>query len=509
MFALMLLVVLGASGFAVDGARWFSAKRYTNNAVDAGVLAAARQLQLEPTQTAEALAVGKAAYNANIVGRTTVIADTIDFVLADNGHAVTISGNATIQPVFLSVLGINELSLLPYAAAKATFTASGLNQGTNLELSLMLDFTGSMCDDGEGPCTSGTKVQGLRDAATDLVNIVVQADQSVYTSRVAIVPFSTRVRVDVNNHDGKLMKKLTNLDLNWGGWYNDCVSGSGNNGGETVGNWQCQRYVPIQVTNWRLLPCVTERAYDAPSGNMIDSRLDYTDKAPGQGAWLNGHDGTRETKYVDSSENSASPVLGLSSTAASSTWNYEPQAAATCSDSGEENRIIPLTSDKQLLTGRIAQFTAAGATAGAGATSWAWYMISPNWEKIWTDDAKPAPYSDLTKQQDNGAPTLRKVAVLMTDGVYNTMRNSKGENSVKVSDHAKAICSAMKNEGIEIFTVGFALDEVPSADRATAEDMLKSCGTDISHFYPTLTVPQLKSAFRDIALKVSPVRLSQ
>jgi hypothetical protein len=136
-------------------------------------------------------------------------------------------------------------------------------------------------------------------------------------------------------------------------------------------------------------------------------------------------------------------------------------------------------------------------------------MISPNWDKIWTGDATPGSYSDLTAKQANGAPVLRKVAVMMTDGAYNTIRFSKGENPVVISNHAKEICNGMKAEGIEIFTVGFALDQVGSAERTAAEDVLKSCGTDISHFYPTLTVPELKAAFRDIAVKVSPVRLSQ
>jgi Flp pilus assembly protein TadG len=509
LFAIVLVLIVGSVGFAVDGARWYAAVRQTNHAVDAAVLAAARMMQLEPDNPEKALATGKETYLANTKSRPAVVNDTVAFAVAADGRSIGVSGNATLQPMFLPVLGIDKLTLLSNAKAKASFQATGLNEGTNLEISLMLDFTGSMCDDGQGPCTTGTKVEGLRQAATDLVNIVIQADQSIYTQRIAIVPFSTRVRVDVDNHDGVLMKKLTNLDLKWGGWYNDCASGSGNNGGETIGNWQCVRYVPKQVVNWRLLPCVTERAYDAPSGAFADSKLDYTDKPPGPGAWMNGHDGTREVKYRDSSDDVATQIYGLTANTASSTWNYEPLAAATCADSNEANRIIPLSSDKQLLIDRIAQFTAAGATAGAGATSWSWYMISPNWDKIWTGTTTPGPYSDLTAKQDNGAPVLRKVAVLMTDGVYNTIRYSKGESAVIISDHAKQICTAMKAEGIEIFTVGFALDEISNADKATAEDVLKSCGTDISHFYPTLTVPELKAAFRDIALKVSPVRLTE
>ncbi len=65
--------------------------------------------------------------------------------------------------------------------------AVGGNAELNLEVSMMLDITGSMGD--------GTKLADMKSAATDLVNIVVWADQSEYTSRIAIVPFAYDVRL--------------------------------------------------------------------------------------------------------------------------------------------------------------------------------------------------------------------------------------------------------------------------------------------------------------------------
>jgi Flp pilus assembly protein TadG len=509
LFGLVLLVILGFVGLAVDGARWYSAKRQTSAAIDTGVLAAARILQLDPSRTSEALAAGKQHYLANVGSRHLVLSDTVDFALTDNNKAVAVTGSAAIQTVFLAVLGIDRLPLLTDAAAKAVFQATGLNEGSNIEISLMLDLTGSMCDDGQGPCLNSVKVQGLRDAATDLVNIVVQADQTNYSSRVAIVPFSTRVRVDVDNTDGVLMRKLTNLNPTWSGWFNYCLSGSGTNGGETAGTWSCQQYQPTLVTDWRIMPCVTERGYDAPSRINRDTNVDYTDDAPGIGRWLNAHGGGREIYFRDSSDTPVTTGEGLSAAMPTTMWNYRGPTSGGCGDVSEQNRIIPLTSDRQLLTSRIAQFNAGGSTAGALATAWSWYMLSPNWKTIWTGAAEPGPYSDLTAKQANGAPVLRKVAVLMTDGAFNTLRNIKNEDPLVVSNHAKNMCTAMKAQNIEIFTVGFALDQVPAAERGLADDVLRSCGTDLSHFYATLTVPELKAAFRDIAMKVSPVRLSQ
>ena len=67
----------------------------------------------------------------------------------------------------------------------------------------------------------------------------------------------------------------------------------------------------------------------------------------------------------------------------------------------------------------------------------------------------------------------------------------------------------MKAAGIEIYTVGFAFDELTGDERSVAEDTLRSCGTDIEHFYNTLSTDQLRSAFRDIAMKMSTLYLSQ
>ncbi len=60
--------------------------------------------------------------------------------------------------------------------------------GSNVEISLMLDVTGSMCS----PCT---KIQAVQSAAKDLIDIVVWSDQSQYYSRVALAPFAEAVNV--------------------------------------------------------------------------------------------------------------------------------------------------------------------------------------------------------------------------------------------------------------------------------------------------------------------------
>jgi hypothetical protein len=70
-------------------------------------------------------------------------------------------------------------------------------KGESLEISLMLDLTGSICD----PCT---KIDDLKAAAKDLVDIVIWDDQTAYSSRVALSPFAPAVNV------GSYFTQLTN-----------------------------------------------------------------------------------------------------------------------------------------------------------------------------------------------------------------------------------------------------------------------------------------------------------
>jgi Flp pilus assembly protein TadG len=507
MFAVSLIPIMAALGAAIDGARWYNARQRTSASVDSAVLAGARALQVDPGNTAAALDTAKTLYLANAAKRGAVKSDTVQFVLTDSDSAVTVTGNAVINTTFLQVVGIKDLPLLPHgsAGAKASFRRS-INQGSNIELSLVLDFTGSMCNDGTGPCTSSSKIDGLKTAAKDLVNIVVQDTQSPYTSRIALVPFSTRIRVEADSGNGSMMKKLTNLDPTWTGWYRECIAGTGDGGAEGGGNWSCQQYANQLKTNWKILPCVTDRVYGTTWSES--DQMDYTDEAPGPGRWLNAHGGDRAPFFGDSSGNYPYPTgTGSSSSQPADHWTYSE--SAFCGDVDNNNIVTPLSANKTLLKSQIDGYSAGGATAGALATAWSWYTLSPKWSTIWNSASLPGTYSDLTNLQSSGAPKLRKVVVLMTDGVFNSFRGGKDFSQTMVSNHAKNLCAAMKAQDIEIYTVGFALDELTSSKRTIAEDVLKSCGTDLAHFYATLTIPELQAAFRDIAVKVTPIRLTQ
>ena len=98
---------------------------------------------------------------------------------------------------------------------------------------------------------------------------------------------------------------------------------------------------------------------------------------------------------------------------------------------------------------KIDKLSVAGGTAGHLGTAWAWYTLAPNWESLWSSASQPKAY---------GTADLRKIAILMTDGEYNTEYDTNGvktglpDAGTQVNGNsatqAKALCTAMKAKGI-------------------------------------------------------------
>jgi Flp pilus assembly protein TadG len=163
-------------------------------------------------------------------------------------------------------------------------------------------------------------------------------------------------------------------------------------------------------------------------------------------------------------------------------------------------KIAALTDNKSSLVSTVNALSAGGSTAGHLGTSWAWYLLSPNWSSIWPTASQPSAYND--------GKTL-KFAILMTDGIYNTVGGvSGGDYSTQATDaqtRAKSLCDNMKAKGITIYSVGF----IAAGDPPAAADTLKYCASDASSFYKAEDGDQLNAAFANIAKDISRLRLSK
>jgi len=175
--------------------------------------------------------------------------------------------------------------------------------------------------------------------------------------------------------------------------------------------------------------------------------------------------------------------------------------------------IMPLTSNRTALNARIASLTSpAGTTAGQIGFAWGWYMLSPNFASLWSGEGRPAAYDP---------ETVLKVAILMTDGEFNThycngviASNASGVTSGDRINcaapngdgfaQAEAMCDAMKAEGIVVYAVGFDLGGV-----AGAADVLEDCASSPGHFFNADNGTELREAFQQIGRAIQQLRLTR
>src|SRR6202521_1938078 len=209
MFGLLAIPLVAMIGLAVDFGRVYSVTSHTQAALDAAALAAARTSQLNPTDPVNQASAAATAY-FNQAKPQDVVTSTLQFSPNSSSTAFTVTATSWVRTPFLSVL-YSLAQKTATAGAPAGCQANGFGcvvvtttatsalcpsqacsgsggGGSNVEISLMLDVTGSMCV----PCT---KIQAVQSAAKDLISIVVAptTGQSQFYSRVALAPFAEAV----------------------------------------------------------------------------------------------------------------------------------------------------------------------------------------------------------------------------------------------------------------------------------------------------------------------------
>ena len=415
--AIVLTAIVGGS---VDFAQAYIARTKLQNAVDAAALAATSQYLQDPSHNATAALTTADVYFANTMqGWSGASASA---VLDQASFTVRMEGQVSVRTPFLSMLGISTLAINVRSEASGTDALGSGRNDNEVEMSLMLDVTGSM----NQPSGSGSsKLAAMQHSAKRMIDILIP-DTGAPHAKVALAPFARSVNV------GDYIGAVTGLPLTI----------------ESGGTKHLRR-------------CVTERT----------GAQRLTDVSPASGTWVPVH---RESgsRYVGSLT-----------------------AAESCSQS---HRIIPLTSNKSALKGHIDSLDGNGYTAGALGTAWAWYLLSPEWSHIFTGVSAPRPY---------GTNKLRKIAVLLTDGTYNTLGGnpySDGSSEAEaISQQAVDLCSGMKARSIEVFTIGFRLDN------DLARNTMRNCATSEDMAFLAENAEQLEAAFNDIAYRVVPLHLKK
>lgn len=151
---------------------------------------------------------------------------------------------------------------------------------------------------------------------------------------------------------------------------------------------------------------------------------------------------------------------------------------------------LALTNNSTTLNTYVDNLTAGGGTAGHLGVGWSWYLISDNWNTIFTGDSAPLSFTE---------PDSEKAVILMTDGEFNAeIFPEQGSSDAQ----ARALCDGMKQKNIKVYAVAL---NAPRSGR----EVLRYCATDEDYFYEPETAAELTEAYRKIATSISDLRISQ
>ncbi len=179
------------------------------------------------------------------------------------------------------------------------------------------------------------------------------------------------------------------------------------------------------------------------------------------------------------------------------------------------NTLMGLTDDRDGLLDAIDALQVDGTTSGQIGLAWGWYALSNNWSTFWPGEHDPS------VEREN----LAKVAVLMTDGAFNTgycngviaqdsdypsagnrvqQRINCDATNGDAFEQAAQLCTNMKAQQIHIYTVGFGF-----ADGSAEDEWMEACASREADAYLASDGEELLNAFQSIATSISLLRLSR
>jgi Flp pilus assembly protein TadG len=171
LFAFMLVPLVALGGGGIDLARYEKARVELQDGLDRGVLAAA---SLTQSRGAEAVLQDYL--------KTLPYADDIELELtqqsAINSRMVVATATYSIDTAFIKLIGVDKLTI------SATSRAQEAKQ--NIEMSLMLDMSGSMA--------ANNRIGNLKKAAKEFIDQMLTNDTKSYTT-ISIVPYAGQVNV--------------------------------------------------------------------------------------------------------------------------------------------------------------------------------------------------------------------------------------------------------------------------------------------------------------------------
>ncbi len=430
-FAIGSTVLLIAAGAALEVHGLTKAANKLQGAADSAVLAAALSGE-EDIEKLQLVATDSAVENYD---------SDFELEVKNLGGALKVEVSADYEMIFMSMFGYETRTLNVEAGA-----VNGT--GGKLNIALALDTTLSM---------EGERIVKMITAASDLVDMVEEADKGLGNAKVAVIPFSDYVRINMGYAGEDWIDVQPDREVTWETLNEENSVNCREEGtGESI-KTVCDSYVydtQVGVASW--------------NGCMV-SRADGLHKVASYGG---------------------DPFKGNAGHTACNRQN---------------NIASPLSDDFDRLKADIAALTPRGKTYLPVGLLWAWRALEE--EQLFTDD---------TIEED---ALTQRVLLLMTDGsntaslndesiyddwdgIFHWGSSDEEYNREKADELTIELCASIKNADIRLVTVAYEVD-----DDDDTKNMLNACASSGANYYD-VDASTLGQAFDKIGSGFSNARLT-
>ncbi|GIX17475.1 MAG: hypothetical protein KatS3mg119_1661 [Rhodothalassiaceae bacterium] len=494
--AVSIVPLLLAFGAAADIARGYLFRSELSSALDAAALAGGRVFN-SPTRDEDIQRFFDANFPAGFLGATLSPLEITVTSEPGKPDRLTVSASGTVPTLFMKLAGIDSFSV----AASAEITRAN----TGLQLVMVLDTTGSMA--------SGGKIDAVRQASQDLVDILFGEQTTNDKIQIAVVPYSQAVNVgdlgdefiDWSNIPPEIRSE-GNDNRRWAG----CVQARSTPGVlsddptvlepdaydanlapvEVGGKWKPYIYPHWYDNKYNQLP------FPLPEQNPLDPGHPAPSPLPG----------VEDEQAYRAGKGPNGEIWSLPS------GNRGPNRNCPA-------RLLPFTSDKTVLKNYLSSaLVPRGWTIGNQGLVWGWRVLDPN-----------PPFPNDIPWDD---PLNVKALVLMTDGVnevgsdaytaYGRLPwgrlgvDNPDDAVVEFNKRIAKICHAMKQGGVrgrdrvEVYTVIFgSVATSTSQQAADLRQLYHDCASRDANFFLAPSNEELRTAFQTIANDLANLHLSR
>lgn len=455
--AVSLVPLVGAVGLAVDSSMGFLLRARLAKSLDAAGLAAGRA-----ALDADVEEVARDYFNANFGTGGEAVVTNFNLEINDNKTLITVSARAETPTYFMRIFGHTKMEVTGLTEVE--------RQTSGMELALVLDNTGSLWAP-KGSSTDPadlphTNFGYLQTGAQNLIKVIYGDKTEIENVWVSLVPYVATVNIGTSHTNW--------LASNDKVFTNPSAFGEVANGGGWKG-------------------CVMARAYPWDMDDSTPSVHPFTSFLYPQNTADNNWPAINDS-YTASNSGRKGPNLGCGTP------------------------ITPLTSSRATIEAGIAAMKPwrRGGTAGNLGLVWGWRTISPNWRGLWGDSDLPLDYN---------TDYIEKIAVILTDGnnAFNTTgspsdytaygrvnaaapvglaKSNAGAGVAVLNERMSTICTAMKAQGIKIYTIIYGTDA-----NATTRKIYENCASSSAMYYWAQSSSEIGGVFTSIGGQLANLRI--